>query len=59
MCNGFVKYLARDKGISIEEAQMVCEERKKFRKFFKEENINENYREEREKGQVAYPIQEY
>jgi len=35
MSNGhLVKYLAQEKGISLEEAQKVCEERKKFRRYF-------------------------
>ena len=37
MSNGhLVKYLAQEKGISIEEAEMICEERKKFRRYFKD-----------------------
>ena len=37
MSNGhLVKYLAQEKGISIEEAQKVCEKRKKFRRYFKD-----------------------
>lgn len=46
MSNGhLVKFLAQEKGISIKEAQKVCEERRKFRKyFFKEVNKDENYR---------------
>jgi len=31
-----VKYLAQEKGISIEEAQKVCERRKNFRRYFKD-----------------------
>ena len=42
MSNGhLVKYLAQEKGISIEEAEKVCEERKNFRRYFKEE-VNED-----------------
>ena len=47
MSNGhLVKYLAQEKGISIEEAQKVCERRKNFRRYFKEEvNKDECQRE--------------
>ena len=46
-CNSpLVKYLVREKGISIEEAQKGCEKRKNFKKYFKEENEDENHREE-------------
>ena len=46
MSNGhLVKYLAQEKGISLEEAQKVCEERKKYNKFFKEVNEDECQRE--------------
>ena len=40
-----VKYLAQEKGISLDEAQKVCERRKNFRKFFKEVNKDEYQRE--------------
>jgi hypothetical protein len=36
--NGLVKHLAREKGIDIEEAKNIYEERKNFNKFFKEVN---------------------
>ena len=37
MSNGhLVKYLAQEKGISIEEAEKVCEKRKNFRRYFKD-----------------------
>ena len=46
MSNGhLVRYLAQEKGISVEEAQKVCEERKNFNKFFKEVNEDEYQRE--------------
>ena len=45
MCkNHLVKYLAKEKGVSIEEAKREYEARKKFRKYFKEVKVNENYR---------------
>lgn len=46
MSNGhLVKFLAQENGISIEEAQKVCKERKKFRRYFlKEVNEDENQR---------------
>lgn len=57
MSNGYLaKYLAKEKGISIEEAQKVCEERKKFRKYFKEVNEDENYREEWSKSKNPHNI---
>jgi len=40
-----VKYLAQEKGISLDEAKKVCEERKKYNKFFKEVNEDEYQRE--------------
>ena len=37
MSNGhLVRYLAQEKGISLDEAKKVCEERKKFRRYFKD-----------------------
>ena len=46
MSNGhLVKYLAREKGISIDEAEKVYERRKKFRRYFKEVNKDEYQRE--------------
>ena len=37
MSNGhLVKYLAQEKGISLEEAQGICEKRKNFRRYFKD-----------------------
>jgi len=48
MSNGhLVKYLAQEKGISIEEAQKVCERRKKFRRYFKEEVNKDEYQREK------------
>ena len=48
MSNGYlVKYLAQEKGISIEEAEKVCEERKNFRRYFKEEVNEDEYQRER------------
>jgi len=58
MSNGhLVKYLAQEKGISLDEAQKVCERRKNFRKFFKEVNEDENYREERSESKDSYRLQ--
>ena len=34
--NHLAKVLAQEKGISIEEAEKVCEERKNFRRYFKD-----------------------
>lgn len=56
MSNGLVKHLAREKGIDIEEAKNICKERKKYRKYFKEVNENENYRKERSEGKNTYKI---
>ena len=37
MSNGhLVRYLAQEKGISIEEAEKVCERRKNFRRYFED-----------------------
>ena len=48
MSNGhLVKYLAQEKGISIEEAQKVCERRRNFRRYFKEEVNKDEYQRER------------
>ena len=42
MSNGhLVKYLAQEKGISIDEAEKVYERRKNFRRYFKEVNKDE------------------
>ena len=58
MSNGhLVKYLAQEKGISIDEAEKVYERRKKFRKYFKEVNEDENYREERSESKDSYRLQ--
>ena len=46
MSNGhLVKYLAQEKGISIDEAEKVYERRKNFRRYFKEVNEDECQRE--------------
>jgi len=48
MSNGhLVKYLAQEKGISIDEAEKVYERRKKFRRYFKEEVNKDEYQRER------------
>jgi len=58
MSNGhLVKYLAQEKGISIDEAEKVYERRKNFRKYFKEVNEDENYREERSESKDSYRLQ--
>ena len=49
-----VKYLAQEKGISIEEAEKVCEERKNFRRYFKEVNEDE-YQRERTNSRTRRP----
>ena len=59
MSNGhLVKYLAQEKGISLEEAEKVCEKRKNFRRYFKEEvNKDEDYRKEWSEGKDSYCLQ--
>lgn len=36
MSNGLVKFLAQEQGITLDEAQKVCERRKNFRRYFKD-----------------------
>ena len=45
--NHLARYLAQEKGISIDEAQKVCERRKNFRRYFKEEVNEDGYQREK------------
>ena len=36
MSNHLVKYLMQEKGINLSEAEMISEERKNFRRYFKD-----------------------
>jgi len=54
--NHLVNYLVQEKGISIEEAQKVCEKRKKCRRYFKEVKESENHREEWSKNETEREI---
>lgn len=46
MSNGYlVKFAAQENGISLEEAEKVCEKKKKYGRYFKEVNEDENQRE--------------
>jgi hypothetical protein len=56
--NHLVKYLAQERGISIKEARKICERKKKFRRYFKEEvNEDGDYREEWSESKDSYCLQ--